>query len=113
MKLDSYKWSNHFIQGAELLDSLYGTIQDLNTAEMELRKNRMIRSIINGLDTIDFLKPEIYRGAFTDKLPNNAWFLSFVRYRGDNDKLERLLDTVYNNDLVLFTDEMKRKYPYL
>jgi len=114
-KEDSYRWSNHFVAAAKGLDSLYDkmALEQLDTAMRNQLKGKFIKQSISSIDTIGFRQPERYQQAFSDWTPNNAWFLSYVRYRGSNDILERLLDSEYSGDIRKMISDMKLKYPYL
>lgn len=108
---DDDLYAEHILRGADRLDSLYGTFVDDHDQSMQAYlKQKVITEIASTIDTIGFRNGEIYRSLFRDKLPNNAYFLAYRRYRGKEDELQRQWTEVYHGDLLRFLAELKKKY---
>lgn len=111
---DYDRYIRHFIAGARSLDSLYATIeQDLDRLIKLQLKEEHIRLIIDNLDTIQFHSEERYRNRFINSLPNNAYFMSFLRYHSKQNSFEEEFSEKFNNDLRAYLNYLKEKYPSL
>ena len=67
----------------------------------------MIREIVEELDTIPFHN-ERYRTRFADgQLPNNAFFLSFVRYDSEKEKMKVDLMNRFKGDVKLYLQSLQ------
>src|SRR5687768_15686019 len=87
---DYVKFSNHMLRGAEKLDSLYRELDQRLPVEKKSRvKRQMIQRIVTSLDTLSLSsnasKPSL---RFNEKLPNNAYFMNFMRYQAKQDMFE-------------------------
>lgn len=104
---DSRMFRNQMLTGTALLDSMYRTF-DANTPDsiMAEKKRSMIRAITQSIDTLHFHNPRYY-DVFEEALPNNAFFLSYLRYYSAKDSLEALLNDTYDQDLLAFIKGMK------
>ncbi len=109
-KEDRAKFSQHFILGTRKLDSLYKSIQEFEEEEKKLLKEKMILKIISALDTVSFQRAG-YKGRFKDKLPNNAFFMSFLLYRSGQNQLDSVFNNLYNADLLKMVDALKELHP--
>lgn len=106
---DFKRYANHIIRGADKLDSLYQYIEN-RTDSIKIRlKISMIKKIIDSADTINFHSPENFRWK-RDVLPNNTYFLSFLRYRVRQDYLKDILRDDFNNNLKSFVKYLQEKY---
>lgn len=106
---DFKNYASHILRGADKLDSLYQNTGS-RTDSVKIRlKTSMIKKIINSVDTINFHRPENFRWR-NDVLPNNAYFLSFLRYRVRQDHLKDLLKEDFNNNLKSFVRYLQEKY---
>ena len=106
--MDYDMFSKHIIKGAENLQILYNQFpHNLAETDKKRQKKEMISSIIAGLDTISFNYPDIYVSAFKDSLPNNSFFMSFVRYRSSLGEFYDTLNNKFNGDLPAYIEYMK------
>ncbi len=111
---DSNKYIDHFIRGAKGLDSLYGTMNASLSAEVKSKmKNEMIQGIVDNIDTIQFYNGGNYKKRFEKSLPNNAYFMSFLRYHSKQGDFERDFQENYNGDVRTYLTYLKQKYPSL
>ena len=110
-KRDRQRYSDHFILGAQKLDSLYASFSDGSTETYKINKKmQMIRMIVDALDTVSFNNSDLKR-KFEKQLPNNAYFMSFLLYRSEQSDLNAILNKNFGGNLVEMISSMKRKYP--
>lgn len=112
-KSDRKKFSDHFLQSANLLDSLYSSIEGLGVEDKEKLKIKAILEITEALDTISFNDRSIFKNVFQGQQPNNAFFMSFKRYRSKQEEFEIELEKKFDNDLNFFLTYYKQRYPSL
>ena len=111
---DYKKYISHFIRGAKLLDSLYNS--DSMEAELKKKnqlKEQLIRAIVINVDTIDFYQPNKYKNRFDRQLPNNTYFMSFLRYHSKQDVFENEFKMTFDQDIKSYLTFLKEKYPSL
>lgn len=102
---DNKNLVKHIIRGARKLDSVYQSIQNYPDSVKEAYKSSFISRITRATDTIRFHDKQYY-DFYRNKLPNNAYFMTFLRYHSSEDSLKILLTTVYDNDLKAFVRGM-------
>ncbi len=103
---DTKNFINQMLISAQLLDSLYQTFtESVIETEREKQKSALIKSIVNAVDTIHFHNNRYYQ-IFETASPNNAYFMSFLRYHSAEDSLATLLESKYDGDLNLFVKGM-------
>ena len=112
---DYVMFSNHMLRGAERLDSLYNTFSDdLAISEKSRRKKEMIRRIVNSLDTLSLhgnnSKPSL---RYQEQLPNNAYFMNFMRYQSKQEMFEDEWNNNFGGDLKAYIEYLSKKYPFL
>ena len=98
-KEDYNRFSRHMLIGAHLLDSLYMSMNDSNTIFKQVNKNILIKAIVNSLDTITFHFPLRYKNVFNKQLPNNAYFIDFIRYDAQKDEMKNVLLKKFNGNI--------------
>lgn len=109
---DYLKFSNHMLESAVRLDSLYNSFTDEDSFENKLaEKTEMMRKVVDELDNIGLAYPEKYRRIFKDSLPNNAYFSSYLRYRSKQKVFEEEYEALFGGDLPLYLSELKKRYP--
>ena len=102
----------HFISGANLLDSLYNNFDSsIGDNEKLLMKREMIESIVNAVDTIDFHQPERFHQVLKSNEINNTYFLSYLRYRSKQDIFRAQFNKDFGGDVKAFIDHYKTIYP--
>ena len=112
-KSDRKKFSDHFLRSAKILDSLYASIEEIEVEKKEKLKKKTILEITEALDTISFNDRNIYKEIFKEQQPNNAFFMSFKRYRSKQKEFEIELEKKFDNDLMVFLTYYKQLYPSL
>src|SRR5690606_22288689 len=109
---DSERFTSHILRGSDKLDSLYkGFTPQSNYQEKLEQKKLLMNRIFDSIDTISFYNPKRYKEITKFVVPNNAYFLSFVRYRAKLDNFERELQSRFDNDLKAYLGYLKEKYP--
>lgn len=112
---DYVMFSEHMLRGAEKLDSLYGTIDESYAVEKKERlKKQMIQDIVNSLDTLS-LRASISKPSlrFQEMLPNNAYFMNFIRYQSKQDTFDQEWRKKFGGDLQAYIEYLSEKYPFL
>ncbi len=108
---DNQKFSEYVLFGAAQLDSLY---QSFGNIMSYTRKNSIkaawIKNFIQHLDTVHFKNPGDYDHYFDNVIPNNTFFMSFLRYRGGLGQFRMELSSEFNGDLVHYIAYLKQKY---
>ncbi|MCX6275667.1 MAG: aminopeptidase [Bacteroidetes bacterium] len=96
---DYNRYAKHLLGGTKLLDSLYRSIENLADVEKESLKKDMIQRIVNSLDTIPFHNIKYKTRFEKEELPNNAYFLSFVRYDSQKEEMKRELNEKFKGEI--------------
>lgn len=112
---DYIKYSEHMLRGAGKLDSLYNTFATDDPVAFKMkRKKEMIQRIVNSLDTLSLRgtrpRPSL---RFQHKLPNNAYFMNFVRYQSKQDVFLEEWKQEFGGDLKSYIEYLSKKYPFL
>jgi predicted aminopeptidase len=105
---DDYNlFARHMLAGTRMLDSLYNSFAGNTSAEKEGLKKEMIEKIISELDTLPFHNLK-YKSRFSaGELPNNAYFLSFVRYDSQKDEMKKELKEKFKGDIKSYLKFLK------
>ncbi len=103
---DSRTFRNQMLLAAQKLDELYSDISDLPDSLKAVKKHIMIDEIVNSIDTLHFHNPRYFQ-IFKSSRPNNAYFMSYLRYYSSKDSLENILINKYQGDLKNFIRGMK------
>lgn len=112
--LDRNKLTNHILKGAYFLDSLYQAMDQNQPIESKHKiKEIAIDNIINLMDTLDLGHKQKYLDYYRKLKPNNTFFMSYLRYRGDYTQLEAELTERYHGDIKKMLEAYKTKYPSL
>lgn len=106
---DSELFVNHILRGTDKLDSLYNKTVRFPVEEKVVLKEALITDVVNSLDTIGFHYPEQFKWQ-RELLPNNAYFMSFMRYRAKQDQLQEQLTKDFDNNLKVFVEFLSKKY---
>ena len=112
---DYVMFSEHMLRGAEKLDSLYNTFSESDPVKTKaILKKEAIQDIVNSLDTLSLQatqsKPSL---RFQNNLPNNAYFMNFIRYQSQQDIFSREWKTKFNCDLKSYIEYLSERYPFL
>ena len=105
---DSNQLINHMIYATGLLDQLYQSFPENQSDSIkEIHKHILIDEIASSVDTLHFHNNRYYK-LFSQANPNNAYFMSFMRYHSSEDSLQFLLNSDYNGNLKMFIDGMRK-----
>ena len=110
---DYFLFVDHVLRGTRYLDSLYEAI-DGHSLITKLRfKEAMIRRIVNTMDTLSLNSGKKPTRLFRNRLPNNAYFMSYIHYQSGQDELRREWQERFNGDLRAYIVFLTGKYPFL
>lgn len=113
-KHDRELFYDHILEGAKKLENLYGAFEEDQPYDDKLqKKSALIAEIVNSLDTLDFKQPAKKKNYFKDSLPNNAFFMSYLRYRAKLDILEEEFEKEFDSDIKKYMNYLKEKFPSL
>ncbi len=114
-ELEDYaSFTEHFLRGAKALDTLYKSFtEDMPPEVKRKEKTEVLQQIMTMGDTIHFHDTQRYSNVFERELPNNTYFMSFLRYRSEQNLFVELKETRFNNDLNAMIDYFKSEYPSL
>ena len=59
---------------------------------------------------IDFNNKEFYYHYFDDYTPDNTFFMSYIRYRGEQSIFENELKNSFGGDLAKYIEKLKSKF---
>ncbi len=111
---DEEIYYQHVLRGADSLSAFYGRLRaGGDTAQWKVEKNRIIRKVVDSLDTLSFSFPYQIRERLGEKLPNNTFFMSFMRYREKQRNLDSLYERKYNGNIKAMIRDLKQKHPFL
>ncbi len=111
---DRRKYINYILTGALKLDSLYNTFnEDFSEKKKHSAKQKMMEDIIANIDTVDLVNKSRYKEYLQGTEINNTFFMSYIRYNGEIEKLESQLKEDYGNDIKALLLDYKSKYPSL
>ena len=101
-------YANHFLLGTKALDSLYNAFVNESEAVKTELKKELIQKIVSTLDTVPFHSAK-YKNRFTgSELPNNAYFLSFVRYDSQKEEMKKELQGKFGGNVKSYLDSLKQ-----
>ncbi|HAA13900.1 MAG TPA: aminopeptidase [Cytophagales bacterium] len=107
-------FANHILRGAQRLDSLYQAWPENADSTYKAGKKRaMIEQIVNTIDTLSFQGEARYGAHLRRNLPNNAYFMSYLRYREQQSTFSEWYAEQYRGDLIALLNDMKERYPSL
>ncbi|MEJ2006289.1 MAG: aminopeptidase, partial [Cyclobacteriaceae bacterium] len=110
---DEIRYADHILRGADRLDSLYRNNNSMDSSALAGLKTDMIKEIVNSMDTLNLTYTYGVLQRLRQDLPNNTYFMSFIRYRERQQDLDSLYINRYNSNLVQMINALKNTYPYL
>lgn len=112
-KIFREKYSQHILRGSRQLDSLYQTFgPNATQAQKDTLKYNLIGQIIHSADTLTVNgKPRNWK--WDEPLPNNTYFLGYIRYRAKQNQFEEEFKTRFNSDFKKYLTYLKETYPSL
>ena len=106
-KEDYDRFSAHMLSATQVLESLYNSFSNLTDSDMSARKALMIKAIVQNLDTVNFHYPYRYKELFQRRMPNNAYFLNYVRYDSQKNLMKYELEHIFNNNILRYLSSIK------
>ena len=101
---DYNRFAKHLLAGTKLLDSLYKAFGNKTDEEKEKLKEGMIRKITEALDSIPFHNMKYKQRFNNGNLPNNAYFLSFVRYDAQKEEMKKELSEKFGGSVKKYLE---------
>ena len=109
---DRMKFTDHILRGADLLDSLYANMPETLPLDDRINsKRRLINEIKMSCDTLELYEKQRYLLYLGEREVNNAFFMSYLRYRGDFTFFEKELNDNFGNDLKRYFEHFKAENP--
>ncbi len=110
-KEDETVFGNYMVNACERLDTVYTSMNKELPFRQKLNiKFHVIAEIITGINHLSLHNKQRYTFTFPeDKLPNNAWFMSYKRYRVNQNDFDKELQTKYNAKLELFISFLRNQ----
>ncbi len=105
---DSKSFKKYLFAGTKQLDSLYEVMKGKPDSLKSIKKHQFISSIAKAIDTVSFHQGKYYQ-IFDKALPNNAYFMSFMRYHSKEDSLRTALKQ-FDGNIVNMIDALKTQY---
>jgi predicted aminopeptidase len=103
-------FSNYMLESAKKLDSLYQRIENFDDGIKMDMKQAMMTQIVSGLDSLPFHFPEKYKNIFADQLPNNAYFLNFIRYDAQKAEMTADFRDKFGGNIPAYLKAIAEKY---
>ncbi len=111
---DRRRFTEHILRGADLLDELYKSQgEDMAQNLRYTPKKKLIDEIISSADTLTLNEKARYMLYLNKSEVNNAFFMSFLRYRADFSVFENQLEKDFEGDLKQYFQHLKQLYPSL
>jgi predicted aminopeptidase len=104
---DSRTFIRQMLLASSKLETLYSTFDELATDSIQIwKKHLLIDKITSSLDTIPFYNKS-YNDIFKNGRPNNAYFMSYIRYHSSEDSLNHIFQNQFESNLSRFIRGMK------
>ena len=104
---DYNRFSQHMLAGTKILDSLYLAIENEELEVRLFKKKETIQNIVNALDTIAFYNDRYKKRFSSGELPNNAYFMAFLRYDSQKDQMKAELNEKFNGNIKSYLQHQK------
>ncbi len=109
---DDHLYNLHFLEGARILDSVYRSMKaEMAVSEKDTLKKEWIRKIVRSLDTLSFRGWQLPSRRFAKALPNNAYFMNFVRYQSRQSEFIQEFVNRFSGDVRRFINHYQNRYP--
>jgi len=111
---DYRTYSAYVLKASQRLDSLYGTYTEaMPVEEKKAKKEKTIRSIVAHMDTLNLRLVARPSQRFSQRLPNNAYFLAYRHYQSKQTVFEKELDSLFHGDLRAYVKFLSTKFTSL
>ncbi|MEL6561978.1 MAG: aminopeptidase [Bacteroidota bacterium] len=113
---DSKSFADHMLRGYKSLDELYRSEAFMNESDTTIKnqfKGNLIKQIVESLDSIDFPTDARFRKVFARRMPNNAYFMAFQRYRAKQNIFDQDFIKIHGSNIKNFIRYYADRYPSL
>lgn len=112
---DHKKFIKLILNGAKTLDSLYHTFDNHSLSVKQKRKEEVIKMILQNNKNIRYHTPKRFDilNIFKEKLPNNNFFASSLRYHSQQDDFKNIFYGQFKGDFKKYIKHLKKTYPTL
>lgn len=115
------RYTQHVVRGSQLLDKTYRAFKPTTpVAVKEKVKWKTIGQIVAAADTITDeqsnrlpRKRVVSAGSPRENLPNNAYFVSYLTYRKQQNRFKTEFVTQFDSDFPRYLRHLKQTYPSL
>ncbi len=105
------KITEYVMEGAKALDSLYDSFdQNIDTAILSNLKQEFIVQWVVDIDTLKFKSYRGFRSRALNKLPNNTFFMSYLRYNSMQNTFEQEYLASENLSFKEYVDTLISRY---
>lgn len=106
---DSKQFIRQMLKASQYLKRIYEKYKNETDSVKEIQKHIAIDEIMSSLDTLHFHNNRYYT-IFEKNRPNNAYFMSYLRYHSSEDSLMNILKNKHNGILKEMVSQMKSIY---
>ena len=111
---DRQNFSNHILRGADRLNEMYTSSEETLADNLRYSSKReLIDKIKSSVDTLTLNKKQRYLSYLKKSKVNNAFFMSYLRYRADFTVFEKELELTFKGNLKGYFDHFRQLYPSL
>jgi predicted aminopeptidase len=108
--VDNEIFFQYALKSTKRLDSLYLSFNETDTdLEKKEKKQSFITRLVEGLAFIGLYNGDKYAKRYKKKLPNNAFFMNFMRYRAKQDDFKREYKKKFKSNLPAYIKHLKNK----
>ena len=124
-RADEKLFNEYMLKSKHRLDSLYKTFhphpsegfkpsEGLTDSEKDTLKSKLIREIVNGVDSLPLYNKTLYKSISAKALGSkNAFFVSFQQYDSRQEEFEKEFKEKFNSDIKKYLEYYKGRYPSL
>ncbi|MTI21057.1 aminopeptidase [Fulvivirga sp. RKSG066] len=109
---DERLYIDHILRGVDTLEVVYASMGEMSAGQKKQKKEAIIQQIMNSTDTLSLHNGEFLK-FIKGQVPNNTYFMSFLRYRSKQVILDSIYQDNFNRQIRPFVGYMKEKHPYL
>ena len=108
---DRHTFSKHVLRGLARLDSLYKSFPaDMSVEVKERQKQQLIKQIIEETGHLPLHNAPAWKAYLAAEEPNNAYFMSYERYKGGQEELDQQFAQNFDGDLKKIIEYYKSRY---
>jgi predicted aminopeptidase len=105
-------FKEYIMQGTTELQDLYFLMDSLDwdVNKKTKEKESFIRSWVEGIDTVELPGYRNFKLKYSRTLPNNAFFMGYLRYNKMQNEFETEFRTEYKENLGRYLDDLFKRY---